>query len=86
LYYWILQNKKELIRKSSGSTFIEISKKEIEKIPFSKPTLKEQQKIAQVLTLADKEIELLKKELKALKKQKKGLMQRLLTGEVRANV
>ena len=50
------------------------------KIPIE---IKEQQKIAKVLSIADKEIELLKKELKALKEQKKGLMQRLLSGEVR---
>jgi len=53
------------------------------KIPKSK---QEQQKIAQVLTTADKEIELLKKELEELKKQKKGLMQKLLSGEVRVRV
>jgi len=35
-------------------------------------TVKEQQKIAQVLTLADKEIELLKEELETLKEQKRG--------------
>ncbi len=53
------------------------------KIPTTK---KEQQKIAQVLTTADKEIELLKEELKAFKEQKRGLMQKLLTGEVRVRV
>jgi type I restriction enzyme S subunit len=36
-----------------------------------------------MLSLADKEIELLKKELEALKEQKRGLMQKLLVGEVR---
>jgi len=45
--------------------------------------LKEQQKIAQVLTIADKEIALLKEELETLKEQKRGLMQKLLTGEVK---
>ncbi len=53
------------------------------KIPTSK---QEQQKIAQLLTIADKEIELLKEELEALKEQKRGLMQRLLTGEVRVKI
>jgi len=52
-----------------------------EKIPSSE----EQHKIAQILTTADKEIELLKEELEALKEQKRGLMQRLLTGVVRVN-
>jgi type I restriction enzyme S subunit len=50
------------------------------------PPLQEQQKIAQVLSTADKEIELLKHKLEELKKQKKGLMQRLLSGEVRVKV
>lgn len=50
------------------------------------PPIEEQRKIAEILTLADKEIELLEKELEALKLQKKGLMQRLLTGEVRVKV
>ena len=45
--------------------------------------LPEQQKIAEVLSLADDELNLLKKELEELKQQKKGLMQKLLTGEVR---
>ncbi len=47
---------------------------------------KEQQKIAEVLTLADKEIDLLKNKLEALKEQKRGLMQRLLNGEVRVKL
>lgn len=50
------------------------------------PSLEEQIKIAEILMVADKEIELLEKELEALKLQKKDLMQRLLTGEVRVKV
>ena len=53
------------------------------KMPIPYPPKLEQQKIAQVLITADKEIELLKEELEALKEQKRGLMQKLLTGEVR---
>jgi type I restriction enzyme S subunit len=51
-----------------------------------KPPKQEQQKITEVLSTVDKEIELLKQKLEELKKQKKGLMQRLLTGEVRVRV
>ncbi|MPM96542.1 hypothetical protein SDC9_143706 [bioreactor metagenome] len=47
------------------------------------PTVEEQREIADVLSTADKEIDLLEKELEALKQQKKGLMQLLLTGIVR---
>ncbi|CAC9600416.1 Type I restriction-modification system, specificity subunit S [uncultured Gammaproteobacteria bacterium] len=52
------------------------------KVKMSK-SIKEQQKIAQVLTLADNEITKLQTELALLKTQKKGLMQQLLTGQVR---
>ncbi len=48
--------------------------------------LKEQQKIAEVLTTTDREIELLKEELEVLKEQKRGLMQKLLMGEVRVKI
>ncbi|MGH2279572.1 restriction endonuclease subunit S [Aliarcobacter sp. ERUVET-7] len=50
------------------------------------PSLSEQQKIAEVLSLADDEINLLKNELDELKLQKKALMQKLLTGQVRVKV
>lgn len=50
------------------------------------PSIVEQQKIAEVLSLADDEINLLKNKLEELKLQKKALMQKLLTGEVRVKV
>ncbi len=56
------------------------------KMPIPYPSKQEQKKIAQALSTADKDIELLKNELKSLKEQKKGLMQKLLTGEVRVKV
>lgn len=49
------------------------------------PPFEEQQKIAEILSTADKEIELLEAELEHLKEQKKGLMQLLLTGKIRVN-
>ena len=48
------------------------------------PNLKEQQKIAEVLTACDDEINLLNLKLENLKRQKQGLMQKLLSGKVRA--
>jgi type I restriction enzyme S subunit len=47
------------------------------------PDIPEQRRIAAVLSTSDREIELLQKQLEALKEQKRGLMQKLLTGEVR---
>ena len=50
------------------------------------PNLKEQQKIAEVLTACDDEINLLNLKLSNLKKQKQGLMQKLLSGKARVKV
>lgn len=52
-------------------------------IPFSLPSTSEQEKIAQVLSNADREIELLKAKLEHLQREKKALMQQLLTGKRR---
>ncbi|MEA3226789.1 MAG: restriction endonuclease subunit S [Planctomycetota bacterium] len=52
------------------------------KIPFEP----EQIRIAEVLSACDREIELLRDKQEAIRKQKKGLMQKLLTGEVRVKV
>ncbi|MCJ2375554.1 restriction endonuclease subunit S [Vibrio sp. ZSDZ34] len=59
--------------------------KEFGKITFTLPALKEQQKIASVLTAADKEIEVLEAKLAHFKQEKKALMQQLLTGKRRVN-
>jgi type I restriction enzyme, S subunit len=57
--------------------------KEMLRIP---PTVDEQKIIANVLSACDREIELLHKQLSALKELKRGLMQKLLTGEVRVKI
>ncbi len=48
--------------------------------------LEEQQAIADILSTADDEINLLNQKLEAIKEQKKGLMQQLLTGQIRVKV
>jgi type I restriction enzyme S subunit len=50
------------------------------------PTVQEQAKIVDVLSTCDREIGLLERQLDAAKEQKRGLMQKLLTGEVRVKV
>lgn len=50
------------------------------------PHLAEQRRIATLLRLCDSEIGVLERKLTALKQQKHGLMQRLLTGQVRVRV
>ena len=60
----------------------ELKEKEF-KIPSS---IHEQKKIAQVLTLADREIDLYQRQLDKLKLEKKALMQQLLTGQKRVKL
>lgn len=59
---------------------------EYQYITISIPDISEQQAIADVLSTADDEINLLNQKLEALKEQKKGLMQQLLTGQIRVKV
>ena len=59
---------------------------EFEALKFSLPLLPEQIRIGQILNVAVREIELLKKLRDAIGEQKRGLMQKLLTGEVRVKV
>jgi len=56
------------------------------KITVTVPDIEEQKKIAGVLGGMDEQIALLNKYLEMLKVQKKGLMQKLLTGEIRVKV
>jgi type I restriction enzyme S subunit len=60
--------------------------KEFSAIHVPLPPLNEQQKIATVLNIADKEIELLQAKLSHFKQEKKALMQQLLTGKRRVKV
>tara|TARA_R110002020_G_scaffold76620_1_gene194069 strand:+ start:683 stop:1918 length:1236 start_codon:yes stop_codon:yes gene_type:complete len=63
-----------------------LSTKVLHEISMELPPLIEQQKIATVLTNADKEIELLEQQLADLQQEKKALMQVLLTGKKRVVV
>jgi restriction endonuclease S subunit len=60
--------------------------KEFSAIRIPLPPVEEQQKIATVLSNADREIELLKQQLADLQQEKKALMQVLLTGKRRVLV
>ena len=66
-----------------GSIFEAVNKDEVKKFRLPLPSLEEQEKIAEILSVADEEIELLVQKHQALETQKRALMQRLLTGKVR---
>jgi len=87
LYYVLLNNKSIILSKylqgGQGNLSADIVKKLSIKMPSD---IAEQKAIADVLSTADEEIDLLNKKLEALKEQKKGLMQQLLTGQTRVKV
>ena len=85
VYYLIQTKRKDLIRKSCGSTFLEISANEVRKIVVSIPTIKEQDKIAKLLSLLDERIATQNKIIDKLQSLIKGLNDFLYTqygGEV----
>lgn len=64
----------------------QISYSDLQSVKIPCPPLPEQKAIADVLSKADEEIDLLTKKLSLLREQKKGLMQKLLTGQIRVKV
>ena len=68
---------------SSGSTRMRIGLDELRMLEIPLPPLVEQRKIAEVLLSEDEGIDSLKAKANLLRAQKRGLMQKLLTGEVR---
>lgn len=82
-YFRTFGFRKKMYVIAQGSTRYNISKSEVLNINISIPSLAEQTAIAEVLSTADKEIELAKAKLAAYRTQKRGLMQQLLTGKKR---
>ena len=77
LYYLVATLKKELIRKSCGSTFLEISANEVRKIKTFIPSLEEQYKVASLLALLDERIATQIKIIEKLESLIKGLCLKL---------
>ena len=71
---------------TGGTGQKEVSVGELLKMHILAPNYEEQNKIAKVLSSADREIELFQAQLEALKQEKKALMQQLLTGKRRVNI
>lgn len=67
----------------SGSAQPQIIRKDVIKVKISLPPLPAQEKTAEVLLSADHDIETINNRIESLRTQKRGLMQKLLTGEVR---
>lgn len=86
-YHLLKFNEAQIMNLRVGSGLPNIQKKALEYFNVCYPMfLKEQQKIAAVLTAADNETETLKQTLCRLKTEKQALMQQLLTGKMRVRV
>ena len=78
--YWLLKQK---VYQVQGSAIKGIPANEIKQLMLKIPAPNEQIAIANILSTADREIELLQADINAEKQKKKALMQLLLTGIVR---
>jgi len=85
-YYLNSAKKGEIARLSQGSSVIHLYATHLKSLKVEIPCKQEQQKIVEVLSSSDKEIELLQKKLNFLNQEKKALMQQLLTGKRRVKV
>ena len=85
VYYLIQTKRKDLIRKSCGSTFLEISANEVRKIVVSIPTIKEQDKIAKLLSLLDERIATQNKIIEDLKKLKSAIIEKVFCSPNKKN-
>lgn len=87
IYHLLKFNERQIMRLRVGSGLPNIQKKDLGCLVVSYPDCEfEQAKIAEVLSLADQEIDTLQKKLDCLKQEKKALMQQLLTGKKRVKV
>lgn len=86
LYQYLKFSERRIMSLRVGSGLPNIQKKAIESVPVLYPSKLEQQRIAAVLTAADKDIEVLEAKLAHFKQEKKALMQQLLTGKRRVKV
>ncbi len=78
LYYYLKSKKSYLISLGAGGAQPNISQQIIRKIKIILPPLEEQQKIAEILSTVDEQIEQTDQLIEKTKELKKGLMQQLL--------
>lgn len=77
LYYLFGANKNRFIRLACGSTFLELSKRDFERMEFATPARAEQDAIAKCIASVDDQITLLNAYLRRLDLERSGLIQRL---------
>ena len=86
---YVLHNQKirhQFVKSANGVTRYGLTTDSINRAKIIIPSLPEQQKISSSIKVVDTEISLFNKKLSVLKRQKKGLMQKLLSGQIRVKV
>lgn len=78
IYHYIEIMLDKMISKSSGSTFLELSKSTLERMICPFPTFKEQEKIAEILMKWDEAIELQEKAIEKLHTKRDAVIQRVI--------
>jgi len=85
--YWILvKDMYRITSISQGTTIKGFTRGDLSKLRIPLPPIEEQQKITSILSNVDSKIEQLEKNKSSLEICKKGLMQKLLTGQIRVYV
>ncbi|PCD85456.1 restriction endonuclease subunit S [Vibrio mediterranei] len=86
LYYYLNNLKEQIVLMGQQGTQSNLNAGMVKGFVIKLPPIEEQQKIASVLTAADKEIDVLEAKLAHFKQEKKALMQQLLTGKRRVSL
>ena len=74
---------RQKMRLGQGSSVMHLYKDDVASIKIPLPPISDQRKVGEILSEADADIELINQRINVLHDQKRGLMQKLLTGEVR---
>jgi type I restriction enzyme S subunit len=77
--------RKQITSKSGGSTRYNIGQNSLNQVVVQFPPLEEQKQIADILSTADEKLEVLRAKKEKYETLKKGLLQKLLSGEVRVD-
>ena len=87
IYYYMSNQTSALERVSSGTTFLELPKKELERFPVAIPLeSKEQQEIAAKMLAADEKVQAEINYMEKMEKVKQGLVSDLLSGKTDAGI
>lgn len=88
LYYYLCSNhvQKIVFQISTATAVPMISQKQINAFSIAVPSVKEQEKIVEILSSLDSKLNCIIQRKKSFKNLKKGLMQQLLTGKIRVKL